>query len=585
MIDLADFLIAVLTDFKDDSLTAQITFLGFLFGGFFAAFALAWKLISRRGRVAAQERDDLRDELATERDLTKALRKEIASLKETEPGAVLARLRADLDAGKEEKAREAAGALLAKTAAAQGLAHGLLSEAALGYGEARLETALAHAWAAHAALPQDDEARARLAGVEARAEAAKATPESPERAEERRIHRLIAENGADAQALFDAGEAEFRKGWYLTAAAILERALALVSAVEGEEGPNALRLRMRIAQAALVGGRIERGARLVAPLPACCESVLGATARETFWAKVLVADAAMRQGRDGEAAKGLRAMLPLQSIALGSEDWGVLTTRFHLAKALIGSGEPAEAIAELTKLMPLKEKVKGADHGDTLATRGVLARAQITLGRAAEAEAALSALLPVSERIRGAEHPETLKARRELSRARLALGRAAEAERELAALLPVWERVAGAEHPSTLINRYLLARARLDLGRVGEAEAELAALLPVLERVEGAERPHTLMTRARLAEAVLAQGRAAEAAGALAALAEPAARVWSATNDEPGFIALLRAEAAAALGDEQAAAGFAAEAESRFAGLDEGHVWRRRLAAFRARGA
>ncbi|MFC0550393.1 tetratricopeptide repeat protein [Planotetraspora thailandica] len=217
-------------------------------------------------------------------------------------------------------------------------------------------------------------------------------------------------------------------------------------------------------------------------------------------------------GRLEEAEAEHRAVLQLRRRVLGEDHRNTLSSRNNLAVVLGDMGRLEEAEAEHRAVLQARRRVLGEEWVDTLSSRSNLAGVLRLLGRSEEAEAEHRAVLEISRRVLGEEHPNTLGSRNNLAVVLGDLGRLEEAEAEHRAVLQVRRRVLGEEHPNTLGSRNNVALMLGRLGRLEEAEAEHRAVLEISRRVLGEEHPRTLTGRDNLANVLRELGRSDESA-------------------------------------------------------------------------
>lgn len=162
-------------------------------------------------------------------------------------------------------------------------------------------------------------------------------------------------------------------------------------------------------------------------------------------------------GRYVEAGKAAQALVAARTQALGAEARETLRARLLLAEALFNLDKDAEAEARLRELLPVVTKVFGAENRETLRCQSGLIATLGSQGSLAEAAGQFRRLIPVETRVLGAEDEETLRARRRLAAVLFHLGKLAEAETEYLQVAALYERVHGAENQVTLQARTALA--------------------------------------------------------------------------------------------------------------------------------
>jgi hypothetical protein len=549
----ADFLIAVLEDFKTFGLANQVMFLGFALSVLFAPFAALWGWMKRRQGHLAGELLACRQARGGAERRVATLEAEKSKLAEQAPATVLRRFEIERRDNNRGRLVATADCYMTHHRASFAEACRILAEHHLSRwedGADALHRARTAAMGAVAAAIDGSELELLLDEIERLQRVETAPPETREeirqREERDRLRRLLRATPGDVKALRKIGQKEFDAGRYRIAIVLFERAQeALMAQGAAISGVRQLSIQRSLGWATLYAGRLRAARKIIGPLPELSANATSPSDPVTLDSRELVGKLLWYEGAFTAAENELCDLLMLRVKVKGEEHPDTLNTRYGLAQAILGQGRAVEAEQVFRELLRLREKVLGREHPATLSTRHELARAILDQGRAAEAEAALRDLLPLATRVQGAEHPYTLTTRSVLARAILDQGRAAEAEAALHDLIPRETKVQGAEHPHTLTTRYCLARAILDQGRTAEAEQAFRDLLPVEAKVKGAEHSDTLATQYMLARVILDQGRAAEAERAFMDLQHVEVKVKG--DEHPDTLATRRALAQAAL--------------------------------------
>jgi len=223
-----------------------------------------------------------------------------------------------------------------------------------------------------------------------------------------------------------------------------------------------------------------------------------------------LACAVAEQGRNQDAERLYRDVLPGQEESLGHEDRVTLATRFELVRVLGFLRDP-QAERQHRELLADQERILRPDDPLTLTTRHWLGRLLMRLGRHEEAEKTYRQVLDGRCRILGERHPDTLVTRHTLAWAIAQQGRHAEAEQQFRAVMRDQREVETADHPHVLGSGRALGWCIAQQGRHAEAEQQFRQVLTAQQRVRGPDHPATLLTQHGLACALAAQGRYGQA--------------------------------------------------------------------------
>jgi tetratricopeptide (TPR) repeat protein len=160
----------------------------------------------------------------------------------------------------------------------------------------------------------------------------------------------------------------------------------------------------------------------------------------------------------GGYQKALRFAARAADLANRETDFATwAAARHELGLAFIGLGRQAEALKLFRELVPLRTTKLGVRHPDTLRSGNGLAQALAGLHHFSEAEQQGRAVLAVQTQVLGEEHLDTLASRTDLAMTMDAEDRHGGAEWELRNVLAMQQRVLGAEHLDTLRTYYCLA--------------------------------------------------------------------------------------------------------------------------------
>lgn len=308
----AEFLIAVLTDFKTEGPVAQIGFVALVLGAVFGAAIWFVRRVNKRVDVLIGTERDLKARLDKQLGIIEGLRKERDAnadlLDQLDPDrfrkALATARRTSLSAAEAE-----AETYVDWHAPALKDAYGLLLQARLAeveYGESALLAARRHAMGAIAADPHDLDAQASLKTVDALLDAEARTPETEaaktERAERDALLGEIEAAPEDPDVLHRVAAKFFARGHYRLAEAVAERALeAAAAAGRNPDGEFGLRVRFRMIESAIFGGRHMRAEQVLDPALEAAKRTQGPDAAVTLSLRSVQGSLALSQGRAAEA--------------------------------------------------------------------------------------------------------------------------------------------------------------------------------------------------------------------------------------------------------------------------------------------
>ncbi|MDP3801157.1 tetratricopeptide repeat protein [Brevundimonas sp.] len=258
------------------------------------------------------------------------------------------------------------------------------------------------------------------------------------------------------------------QGRYAEALAVLERAVAIRTAIEGEAGATLVSMSNRaVALKAL--GRFEEAdllyERVLAARRRGGDPLDLATTLNNLGANRLMMD------RPDEAETALREALALREAGLGGSHPLTAQTLSLLADALAAQGR-FEAAAMMQR-RALDTFGPDADPVERAAALANLADILKSLDRNEEALPLDRAAFDLTRTALGTGHPETLGAMIGLADSLLATGAAVEARPLLVEALRLQARALGPDHPARLQPLFLLGVAE---GEAGDRAAAIAAL-------------------------------------------------------------------------------------------------------------
>ncbi|HEY2911783.1 MAG TPA: FxSxx-COOH system tetratricopeptide repeat protein [Candidatus Angelobacter sp.] len=277
------------------------------------------------------------------------------------------------------------------------------------------------------------------------------------------------ESWAVANVLRNAGSYLHQRARYAEAVPLLQRALAILERVEGQENAGT----------------------------ADCLNSLA-------W---LYDD----QGKYAQAEPLSRRALAIKERVLGPGHPDTATSLDSLAKIYRDQRRYAEAEPLAQRALAIREKVLGPEHPDTATSLNNLAALYRAENDYSKANLLYQRALEIREKVLGPEHPATATNLNNLAILYNYQGKYAEAEPLFRRALAIYESAVGMEHPSTADSLSNLAMLYHNQQRNADAEPLYRRALAIYEKVLGTEHPATAKSMTNLAEIYRAQGKRAEA--------------------------------------------------------------------------
>ncbi|MDB6004417.1 MAG: hypothetical protein JWR15_1404 [Prosthecobacter sp.] len=209
------------------------------------------------------------------------------------------------------------------------------------------------------------------------------------------------------------------------------------------------------------------------------KAVQNSPASEADGKAYAAAEALYSLARYAEAEKAALALVAARAEALGAEARETLRARLLLAEALRMQAKDAEAEPQLRTLLPVMEKVFGAEDRETLRCQSALLALTAGQDKRGEAEKEFRSLIATASRVLGTEDPVTLMTRRRLAGLWHMQGKLAEAETEIRQVLAICQRTPGAEDCDTLHCQFHLIVLLAAQSKDAEVEAECRSLIPL----------------------------------------------------------------------------------------------------------
>jgi len=296
------------------------------------------------------------------------------------------------------------------------------------------------------------------------------------------------------------------QGRYSEALTMLERAVAIRTAIEGENGGTLVSMSNQAVALKALGRFDEADALYVRVLAARrrgADPLDLATTLNNLGANRLMMD------RPGEAETLLREALALREAGLGGDHPLTAQTLSHLSDALAAQGR-----LEAATMMQRRALDAFGSDGSAVERAGAMTNLADILkstGRGEEALPLDRAAFDLMQTALGPGHPETLGAMVGVADALIATGGAGEARPMLVEALRLQAKALGPDHPARLQPLFLLAIAE---GEGGDRAAAIAALREAARIADIALPPDHLArigARANLGAALAADRRPDEA--------------------------------------------------------------------------
>ena len=218
-----------------------------------------------------------------------------------------------------------------------------------------------------------------------------------------------------------------------------------------------------------------------------------------------------RQGKFAEAEPLYQRALTIREQALGPDHPDVGRSLNNLAVLHDTRGEYAEAEPLFERALAIREKALGPDHPDVAESLRGLADQYSTQGKYAEAEPLLERALAIEEKALGPDHPEVAESLTYLAILYWSQSKAAEAEHLFERALAIKEKALGPDHPDVAGGLNNLAIVYQTQDKYAEAEPLYERSLAIKEKALGPDHPTVSSGLGNLADLYVKQGRYAEA--------------------------------------------------------------------------
>jgi eukaryotic-like serine/threonine-protein kinase len=329
------------------------------------------------------------------------------------------------------------------------------------------------------------------------------------------IGELASQPEVQAEMLSVVGEIYRRLGLYQASRPLLEQALEIRNAAQGDDQTLVAASLGALAALDFSEGdyaRAELGYRralAIGDVPLGGEDLQAAR----WWNALSVTVRA--RGRYDEAAAYARRALALRRQVWGAAHPEIAESLTDVAVPLYLKKQYEAAEALYREALAMRHQLQGDDHREVAAVQNRLALLLRRQGRYAEAEDLLHAAMATYLRVLGPEHPDAAVVTANLAQAVEGRGDLAAAERLYREALAIQRKALRDRHPdiaTTLTNLGALVEKRGDLAAAGTCYEEGLA---IWEQAHGAEHPYVAIGLSNLGQNLARRGEVAAARGVL----------------------------------------------------------------------
>jgi tetratricopeptide (TPR) repeat protein len=335
--------------------------------------------------------------------------------------------------------------------------------------------------------------------------------EPAERMLERAVAVTTAVRGPDhpevAQSLNSLGALHVRQGRYAAADSAWRRALAIREHTLAPHDSALAESYSNLGVLYAMQGRLADAVPLFEQSLHIWERVLGPEHPNLAAGLNNLAIVYRSQGQYADAERAYRRALEIREREFGTQHLAITQVLNNLADLYADQGKYDEAAALFQRSLSIREATLEPDHPDIATSLQNLALLHFRRGNYAEAEPLFRRALAIRETALGQDHPQVATALNNLAVLHLEVGRYARAEPLMLRSLAIREQALGPTHPETALSLHNLARLRALQGRQAEAESLYHRALAVRESVLGPEHPAVAETLLGLAGLALSQQR------------------------------------------------------------------------------
>lgn len=295
------------------------------------------------------------------------------------------------------------------------------------------------------------------------------------------------------------GNAYQAAGMYREAEPHLLQAMNVLERVVGEDHPDALEARNRVAVNHMRQGRASEATSLFEQVVERNRALHGDNDPDTLAAMHNLAMAFRDAGRREESEAMIRAVIDAHRRVSPPDDPAVLKPLMVLAGLLKDAHRFDEAIELDQQVLDGWIRAHGEHDADTLQAMNNLAAIYGQAGRFDEALQLFERSLAGARVVFGSEHPTTLRSMANLARVHWARKRPDLAEPIYLEVLEIYRRRLGPEHPETIATLDNLAVLYTSSKQYDKGEPMFRSALETRARTLGPDHPETLISMNNLA--------------------------------------------------------------------------------------
>ncbi|MFT3837006.1 MAG: serine/threonine-protein kinase [Myxococcaceae bacterium] len=296
------------------------------------------------------------------------------------------------------------------------------------------------------------------------------------------------------------GEVYSGLGSYAKSRELLEQAAAEREKLFGQDDPELLRIKSRIAAVLFSQGKLADSEKLAREVLGRQTKVSGPESLDTLTTLYVLGDALRDQNHYVEAEKLHRQVYEGRKKQLGSEARATLLAYGRIGDDVHEQARYDESVKIFEETLKRRKAALGEDDPDTMWAMNGLSGAYQKLGRQADAEKVDTEAMELRKRVLGPEHPSTLDSMLALGNDHFDRGDFAGAEKLYEQVQTIRTRILGPEHMWTLAAGNNRANAIIEQGRLEEGEKMHLQIHEIRTRVLGADHAHTMLEEEALGD-------------------------------------------------------------------------------------
>jgi tetratricopeptide (TPR) repeat protein len=337
------------------------------------------------------------------------------------------------------------------------------------------------------------------------------TPRTNEPRTAAAVRAIAVPRPQQATRLFEEAEQRRAERRYDAAAALYQKALAILLAADGQTHPDVPTIMNNLATVYLAQQKYDRAESLYREALEIQQQTLDDAHPNLATTQHNLAAVYFSQGRYGEAETLYRQALSIKEQALGQQHPQVALVLHHLGELHATQERYAQAETYYRRALLMREQTLGSDHVEVAASLHGLAEVYRAQGAYGKAEAAYQRALLIREQMLDIEHPDVATSNSGLARLYYHQGRYHEAEVLYQRAIPILEQTLGQTHGLMVTSLVDLASIYYVQGRYHDAEPLYQRAIRLRAATLGANHPEVASLRMRLATVYHAQGRYAAA--------------------------------------------------------------------------